>query len=284
LEGIMIKLRNPLYRPALDAPAKWADLSPAERYAATIRETAVDEILKTIKSSKTLGMLLVLLVIVISFQHQRDFFAARHAGEIGSIGLPVIFDVSIIFFVRQISTTGMKKLVLMLSAGGLLLPVGASATINFVASPDPLVGWAYVVAIGLVAVIEVVKALAGPDPEALSEAEHKADTISANVAAQQAAADALAQQAAALQAAADAAAKQAADEAARRSEIARKAAETRRDNAAKAEAAKAERLADRRARAAAKKLEELAPTSPGHPAVILTAADREALAYMTAKS
>lgn len=255
----MIKLRNPFYRPTTDTPID-PNLSAAERYAKTIRETAVDEILNTIKSSKTLGMLLVLLVIVISFQHQRDFFAARHAGEIGSIGLPVIFDVSIIFFVRQISTTGMKKLVLWMSAGGLLLPVGASATINFVASPDPLVGWAYVVAIGLVAVIEVVKAMAGPDPEALREAEHKADVIT--VAAQPEVDEA---------------------EIARRKEIAAKGQATRRERKAAAEAKAEAQRAARRERAAAKRLEEIAPASPGHPAIILSAADKEALAQLGAK-
>lgn len=173
----MFQFRSPIYIPK---PAPTDDgLSAVERYAKSIRETAVPDILKTIKSSKRLGMLLVLLVIVISFQHQRDFFAARHAGEIGSIGLPVIFDLSIIFLVKVISTTGMNKLAIWFCAGALVIPVGASATINFVASPDTLVGLAYVIAIGLVAVIEVIKALIKPDPAALAEAEHSADAIAA---------------------------------------------------------------------------------------------------------
>lgn len=177
----MLKLRNPFYRPTAATPVD-PNMSAAERYAKTIRETAVDEILKTIKASKRLGMLLVLLVIVISFQHQRDFFSSHHAGSIGSIGLPLIFDVSIIWLVGVISTTGMNKVAVWMAAGALVIPVGASATINFVASPDVIVGWAYVVAIGLVAVIETIKALIKPDPAALREVEHSADAPAAAVA------------------------------------------------------------------------------------------------------
>lgn len=256
----MIKLRNPFYTPS---PLPVDDgLTASERYAKSIRDTAVPEILKTIMGSKRLGMLLVWLVIVVSFEHQQHFFAARGAGEIGSTGLPVIFDLSIIFLVGIIGTTGMSKLAVWSAAGALVVPVSASAAINFVASPDVLVGWAYVVAIGLVAVIKVIKALIKPDPAALREAERSADTMAAPT-------GPTAEQLAAEEA-----------ERARRSEIAQRAAATRRENAAKLEADKATKLADRRQRAAARKLAELAPTSPGHPVVILSAADREALAHL----
>lgn len=80
----------------------------------------------------------------------------------------------------------------------------------------------------------------------------------------------------------------------RRKAAAAKGAETRKANAAKAAqdeadaivAAEAKRIARNaaaRARAAAKRLEEAAPSSPGHPAVILSAADKEALAHLAAK-
>lgn len=92
---------------------------------------------------------------------------------------------------------------------------------------------------------------------------------------------------------------------ARRQAAAAKAAQTRKDNAAKAAqdaadaaakqaqeeaaaiaAAEEKRLARNaaaRARRAAKLLEEVAPSSPGHPAIILSAADKEALAHLAAK-
>lgn len=150
-------------------------LSPAERYAKTTRETAVGEILKTIKSSKSIGMLLVLLVIAVSFQHQREYFMTRDAGELGSIGLPLIFDVGIIFFVRVISTKAINQPALWLSVAGLQLPLAASAKINFEASSNEMVGWAYVAAILLVALIEVVKAVMKANPKALRETETSAD-------------------------------------------------------------------------------------------------------------
>jgi hypothetical protein len=83
----------------------------------------------------------------------------------------------------------------------------------------------------------------------------------------------------------EAAAQQAAEEAAeaaRRSESAKKAAQTRRENAAREAKEKADKLEARRQRAALRKLEEAMPTSSGQPAVVLSANDKAVLAeYMT---
>lgn len=81
----------------------------------------------------------------------------------------------------------------------------------------------------------------------------------------------------------------------RRRAAAAKAAQTRKANAAKAaqdaadaaaqaEEKRAARNAAARARRAARLLEELAPSSPGHPAVILSAADKAALAHLDARA
>lgn len=93
-------------------------------------------------------------------------------------------------------------------------------------------------------------------------------------------------EAARQQAIAEAEAQQAAEEAAeaaRRSESAKKAAATRKENAEREAKEKADRLEARRQRAALRKLEELAPTSPGHPATILSAADKAVLAEHMAR-
>lgn len=89
------------------------------------------------------------------------------------------------------------------------------------------------------------------------------------------------------QAIAEAEAQQAAIDAAvaaRRSESAKKAAETRRERAAEREAKREEQREARRVRDAARRLAEIAPESPIGPAVILSAADKDALAHLMAKS
>lgn len=232
-------------------------LSPAERYAETIRETAVDEILKTLKVAKRWAQFIVIAVMVVSYQHQRHFFVSRQADTIGSLLLPIIFDASIIFLVRVISTTGIAKLPQRAALAALVIPVTASAWVNFAASPNSFIGWVYVVAVGLVAVIETIKALIKPDPEALREAENSAAPAAAVVDD---------------------------DATERRRAAALKGAETRRQNRADAVAKAEEKRAARRARAAAKRLEELAPKSPGQPVVILSPSDKEALANLMARS
>lgn len=206
-------------------------LTPTQRYAEETAERTVDDNLAMIKFAKRMAMLIVYPVMAASYQHQRHYLLERGADTFGATILPIVFDLAIIFCVKVIGTTGMAKPAKFAALAGMLLPTYASARINFEGSPNSTIGWVYVGAIAMIAVIETIKALMKPDPKALRAAEvSMAQTASAEPTIDDAATQ-------------------------RRREAAKKGAAKRAENRAAEAARKAAALAKRRAK-------RIAPDSP----------------------
>jgi len=226
-------------------------------FRAEYAKGVVPAMLKAIKAAKRDTRLIVLAVLAITYHHQAHWLTTIDG--IGILGwvIPAVVDISMLRMLGIVQTAGMK----FPAKRGALKMFAAlavmSAAVN-VAAPGAVAARLIFGALVLIAAgVKVVASLVGPD---FDEMEQNETAVQATPATE-------------------------VDEAerARRSEIARKAAAKRRENAEAAKAKAEEKREARRVRAAAKRLEAIAPTSSGHPAVILSAADKEALAHLAAK-
>jgi len=263
-------------------------ITQAQEFAATYAAKLAKRQLRTIAIVSFATKLITAGVAVISYRHQSGTLLGWEAPAEIAYGLPGLVDLLTIVCVLAISTPALIPAAARVAARVVVIPVLTSAAINFAGHGSIGVKLAALSLPVFIPLGELVGSVLKPDFAEMDRIERAAYAVAtpepvvdpAEAARAQALADAAAQQAAA-QAAADALAQQAAaDAAARRKEIAAKANATKAANKAKAEAKAEAQKAARRERAAAKKLEELAPTSPGHPAVILSAADKEALAHL----
>jgi len=215
----------------------------------------VPAMLKAIKAAKRDTRLIVLAVLAITYHHQAHWLTTIEG--IGILGwvIPAVVDISMLRMLGIVQTAGMRPA----AKRGALRMFGVlavmSAAVN-VAAPGAIAARLIFGALVLIAAgVKVIASLVGPDFDEMEQSETAAQptTVTAEI-----------------------------DEEAaqRRRQSAAKGVETRRQRKAEADAKAEAKRAERRARAQAKRLEELVPTSPGHPAVILSAADREALAHL----
>lgn len=260
---------------ALIAKGQTQEQAFAQLYVSDAAEEAITEI----QVSKRGSHLITRMALAMSMPHQIGFFlsiARPHFEEdplqwvhpvsiiAGAILAPLIVDLTIMYFVRLLTMKVAAASSKLWAFAALILPVAASAYVNFaVPAPHPILNYVFGGAVLFIPLVYGYLAFFKVNFGQLLQL--KEETL-AQVAAPAVEANEVDEQAKA-----------------RRSEIARKAAAKRRENAAKLAADKAAKLEARRERAAAKKLAELAPTSPGHPAVMLSAADKEALAHLAAK-
>jgi hypothetical protein len=155
------------------AQAETAELSPGQIFARAHGKTAVADMLKTIKWSKHRGRALVIGYIVASFFHQCTFLMGIGMDWIGAIILPMMFDVAIYQLAGVISTIAMNKAAKNTARWIIILPAGASALVNFIASPNMWVGVVYVLGAVMVVAIKVNNAQIGPDFQVILAEEAK---------------------------------------------------------------------------------------------------------------
>lgn len=231
----------------------------AQQFAAVYAAKLAKRQLRTIAIVSAVTKIITAGVAVISYRHQSNTLLGWEAPAEIAYGLPGLVDLLTIVCVLAISTPALIPAATKVSARVVVIPVLTSAAINFAGHGSIGVKLAALSLPIFIPLGELVGSVIKPDFAEMDRIERAAYAVATPVTEAIEVDDA---------------------DRARRSEIAKRAAETRKANAA-AEAAKAEaKRAERRARAQAKKLAELAPTSPGHPAVILSAADKEALAHL----
>lgn len=264
----------------------------AQQFAAVYAAKLAKRQLRTIAIVSTVTKLITAGVAVISYRHQSQTLLGWQAPAEIAYGLPGLVDLLTIVCVLAISTPALIPAATKVAARVVVIPVLTSAAINFAGHGSIGVKLAALSLPIFIPLGELVGAVIKPDFAEMDRIERAAYAVAtpepvvdpAEVARAQALADAAAAQAAAQQAAEAEALRLAAEaeaaRIARQAEITAKAQATRAANKAKAEAEAEARREARRAREQAKKLAEIVPTSPGHPAVILSAADKEALAHL----
>ncbi|WP_020525819.1 hypothetical protein [Catelliglobosispora koreensis] len=228
----------------------------AQQFAAAYAADMAAAMLKTIKRVRQSATVIMLIAMVVSYTHQATFLDSIGTGVLGAWLIPGALDALTFLCVKVLGTAGMHPAAKSMAMRVLVFPVLASGFINVMGPGNWITKLVFVVAVLLIPAAELVATRIKPDFTAMDAMERDITPAAAPEADEELTAQ--------------------------RRASALKAAETRRERKAEREAkAEAQREA-RRARAAARKLEELAPTSPGHPAVILSASDKEALAHLMA--
>ncbi len=264
----------------------------AQKFAAIYAAKLAKRQLRTIAIVSAVTKIITAGVAVISYRHQSNTLLGWDAPAEIAYGLPGLVDLLTIVCVLAISTPALIPEAARVASRVVVIPVLTSAAINFAGHGSIGVKLAALSLPIFIPLGELVGSVLKPDFAEMDRIERAAYAVATpeptvdpvEVARQQAIADAAAQ----LKAAEDAAEAQRqaalAAEAQRRSEIAMRAAATRAENKAKAEAEAEAKREARRLRDAARRLAEAAPISPTGPAMILSPADKDALAEMMAKS
>lgn len=235
-----------------------ATTTQAQKFAAAYAADMAEAMLKTIKYVRWAATAIMVIAMVTSYTHQAGYLAGIGTPVLGAWLIPGALDALTFLCVKVLGTPGMAQPAKTMALRVLVFPVLASGFINFMGPGELITKLVFVLAVLMIPAAELVASRIKPDFEAMDAMER--DITPAPVETAEV------------------------DEAliARRKESAAKGQATRRERKAAAEAKAEARRAARRERAAAKKLAELAPTSPGHPATVLSASDKAVLAeYMT---
>lgn len=194
----------------------------AQQFAAEYAKGVVPAMIKALKNGKTRTMLLLVAVMLVTYWHVASFLAADPAFGLFGYAIPVIIDGAMIQMLDILQTRGMRKPAKRAAMGFAVVLGGVSGFLNWTAAETTRSAFVFASLVVVAIATKVIVSLMGPDFAAMEQVEQAVTTTAAPV---------------------DEAA------AARRSEIARKAAETRRQNAAeaarKADEAKARRRAQR---------------------------------------
>jgi len=223
----------------------------AQQFAAAYAADMAAAMLKTIKQVRRAATVIMLIAMVVSYTHQADYLSGIGTPATGAWLIPGALDALTFLCVKVLGTPGMAQPAKAMALRVLVFPVLTSGCINFAGPGQLMTKLVFVVAVLMIPAAELVASRIKPDFTAMDAMERgmKPATPVAEV-----------------------------DETerARRSEAARKGAEKRRENRA-AEVAKTEAKREaRRLREAARRVAEAAPQS-SYPAVVLSAADKEAL-------
>lgn len=233
----------------------------AQQFAAVYAAKLAKRQLRTIAIVSFVTKIITAGVAVISYRHQSQTLLGWEAPAEIAYGLPGLVDLLTIVCVLAISTPALIPAATRVAARVVIIPVLTSAAINFAGHGGVGVKLAALSLPIFIPLGELVGSVIKPDFAEMDRIERAAYAV------------------------ASPAAPVVNDEVkARRSESARKAAETRRQRQADAAAKAEEKREARRVAAAAKRLEAIAPSSPSHPVVVLSAADKEALAHLDARA
>lgn len=232
----------------------------AQQFAAVYAAKLAKRQLRTIAIVSAATKIITAGVAVISYRHQSSTLLGWEAPAEIAYGLPGLVDLLTIVCVLAISTPALIPAATRVAARVVVIPVLTSAAINFAGHGSLGVKLAALSLPIFIPLGELVGSVIKPDFAEMDRIERAAYAVAAPAAAPTTEVDE--------------------DTIARRKAAAAKGAETRARNKAEAAARAEEKRAARRARNAQRLLEEVAPSSPGHPAVVLSAADKQVLAEL----
>lgn len=238
-------------------------ITQAQRFAATYAAQLARRQLRTISIVSAVTKIITAGVAVISYRHQSSTLLGWEAPAEIAYGLPGLVDLLTIVCVLALSTPALIPAARRVAGRVIVVPVLTSAAINFAGHGSIGVKLAALSLPVFIPLGELVGSVIKPDFAEMDRIERAAYAVATP---------------------APIAAPVDEEAVARRKAAAAKGAETRARNKAEADAKAEAKRAARRVAAAAKRLEEVAPSSPGHPLVILSAADREALAHLDARA
>lgn len=154
-------------------------LTPARQLALMQAERAADDMMAAIRWAKRLAWLIVLIVMGVSYDHQRTYLQNIRVPDLGAVLVPFAFDAATVLCVMVIGTTAMRQTAKTIALCVVLVPVCASGYINVRASESVAVAVVYVLVVGLIPAMELIKAFMGADFSTMTRIESEAfDSVS----------------------------------------------------------------------------------------------------------
>jgi hypothetical protein len=150
-----------------------ATQTQAQQFAAAYSATLAKENLKTLKQNSWASLVIMVIAMVISFTHQRDYLISLGSPKLGAWLLPVAFDAATYVCVRQAGTPAILRRGKRTALVALPFPVGVSMVVNFSAPGALLVKIIFALAVALIAIIELVRGSAGPDFQEMDRMERE---------------------------------------------------------------------------------------------------------------
>lgn len=210
----------------------------AQAFAASYAANMATQMMKTIKRVRQAATAIMVIAMVVSYTHQAGYLTAIGTPFLGAWLIPGALDALTFLCVKVLGTPGMAQPAKKMALRVLVFPVLASGAINFMGPGELVTKIVFVLAVLMIPAAELVASRIKPDFAAMDAMERDMAPAAAEV---------------------DDATK------ARRSAIAKKAAATRRKNAAAK--AKADRVrAPKAAKTPVEQIEDLEDVAPVSPA------------------
>ena len=110
--------------------SRW-NAAEAQKFAAEYSAKLASENLKTIRQNRWASLAIMVIAMVISFTHQRDYLITLGAPRLGAWLIPIAFDAMTFICVRQAGTPAMLHKGKVIALVALPFPVGVSMVVNF---------------------------------------------------------------------------------------------------------------------------------------------------------
>lgn len=148
-------------------------LTPAQQLAYMQGERAAGDVMSVISGAKLGAWLILLVAVAISYDDQRAYLQHIGARLLGQYLIPVAFDAATVVCIMVIGTQAIKRSAKLTALAVIAFPVGASMYLNWKASPNVAVAVAYVLTVGMIPAIELVRATMGADFSAMMDIEER---------------------------------------------------------------------------------------------------------------
>lgn len=135
----------------------------AESYATKYAATMVEGVLSTIKWVRVACTSIMLIAMITSYAHQREFLASLGTPVLGAFLIPISLDAFTFLCVKILGTRGMAQSARRTALVMLVFPVLVSGAVNFLAPGDIITKGIYLVAVLMIPAAEYAGSKVKPD-------------------------------------------------------------------------------------------------------------------------
>jgi hypothetical protein len=158
--------------------ADYSGMSLQEQFQERYGKSAVNDLFAAFTYVKRAIFVVTWVAMGISYFHQRDYFASRHAGAFAWV-VPVSIDCVMLVFMKISQLPAIKSNNRWVARGILIIPASGSMAINFMATSDSVMRWVYVGVVGAIVICEIGHGLMVPHLASMERKQAEMTSVSA---------------------------------------------------------------------------------------------------------
>lgn len=143
----------------------------AQTFAASYAANMATQMMKTIKRVRQAATAIMVIAMVVSYTHQAGYLSAIHTPFLGSWLIPGALDALTFLCVKVLGTPGMAQPAKSMAIKVLVFPVLASGAINFMGPGELVTKLVFVLAVLMIPAAELVASRIKPDFQAMDTME-----------------------------------------------------------------------------------------------------------------